>query len=77
MAQILNDWPGSDTGVRSYPWDEWMDGKVRLLLKGEDYTCTTQAMRSQVGMKAKALGITYRTKSATDPEGLYVETILV
>jgi hypothetical protein len=36
LARKLKEFPGGPTRGR-YPWDQWLDGSVWLLRKGEDY----------------------------------------
>ena len=38
MAKVLDQLPSACAGrATSYPWHEWMDGKARKLVKGEDF----------------------------------------
>lgn len=75
MARTRKTWPTeTGEGRRSYPWTEWLDGSIWFLEAGRDYTCSTTAMRSQVGMRCNAAGLEYRTHRAADGSGLYVQT---
>ncbi len=39
-----------------YPWENWLDGRVWLLVESKDFTCRPQSMRSQVRKAALAGG---------------------
>ena len=54
MAKKLKELPA---GTRSrYPWDDWFDGEVWELTEGEDYTVSTDNMRTAVHSAAKTRG---------------------
>jgi hypothetical protein len=38
---------------RTYPWDEWLNGKAWELRRGEDYEVSTPAFRSAARQAAK------------------------
>lgn len=39
-----------------YPWEEWGDGKFRVLKQGRDFDVSAQAMRTQIHNRAKREG---------------------
>ena len=53
-------------GTRRYPWDEWLNGEVWQLFKGEDYTSKTATILSNARIQAKRLGGSVRTRTLTD-----------
>ena len=52
-----------------YPWEEWLDGQVRLLRKGEQYTTSTETMRAVASNAAKKAGKRLRSKVTKDDDG--------
>jgi len=45
MAEVLKAMPKRKPRARRHPWDEWTDGQVRKIKRGQDYAGTTEAMR--------------------------------
>jgi hypothetical protein len=39
MAKILKEFPEGIVERGRYPWDEWLDGQIRLLKQGVDFKC--------------------------------------
>src|SRR3954470_19251585 len=66
MAQRLDQTP---PWVHRYPWDEWTDGSVWEIRRGEDYDVATENMRVNLHMKAEALLRKVRTKKVADKNG--------
>ena len=66
MAKILDETqaPTGRHGVR-YPWDEWLDGKPRELVPGEDFKIKSASMRVLVYQAAYKRGL----KVATEMHG--------
>lgn len=51
MAEVLDDF--QFTGGRgSYP-DEWFDGKIRKLVRGDDFTAKPTSLRQSLGRVAR------------------------
>lgn len=49
MAEKLNDFPRNNSGRPNiYPWDEWLDGSIWFIKKGEDYDSLTSTMRQGI-----------------------------
>lgn len=57
MATITSLEPIRSSTKARYPWTEWLDGKQRRLVKGEDYLCSTQSMQCYAYSKARERGI--------------------
>ena len=55
---------------RKYPWKEMLNGKTWLLVRGEDYTVTDEAMRSAAYMYARRKSLLVTTHSGE--QGIYV-----
>lgn len=68
MAKRLDAFPDGPTRDK-YPWDEWLDGSVWLLRKGEDYGITTPSMRAAASRAAKAAGKKVRSRIIKDDDG--------
>ncbi len=67
MARRINGFSGSGTtGKRTYPWVEWTDGSTWEIAQGEDYDVPTENMRTNLHMKAKAIGATVESHSFND-----------
>lgn len=63
MAQIIDsfDFPSDvSTGSRPrYPWGEWLDGQIRVLVKGTDFAAQVMNMTTSLKLQAK-----YRNRTA-------------
>jgi hypothetical protein len=46
------------TGRDLYPWDEWFDGQMRLLTRGEDFQTTAQTMCNSIAGAAQRRRVT-------------------
>jgi hypothetical protein len=66
MATTLETFPRLATQM--YPWDEWLDGRVWQLTRGEDYKSKTSTFMANARLQAKRRGGTLRT-SARDNAG--------
>ncbi len=62
MAKRLREFPGGPTRGK-YPWDQWLDGSVWQLQKGQDYDIGTPSMRAAASRAAKAAGKKVRTRA--------------
>jgi hypothetical protein len=70
MARRLKTFPDTrDPRTRRYPWNEWLDGSVWEIRRGEDYDVTTENMRVTLHMKADSRVIKVRTKKVHDQRG--------
>lgn len=61
MARKIEQFPLA-ASVR-YPWDEYLDGSIWELVRGEDYTAKTQTFLGNARSRAKRLGGTLRTRA--------------
>ncbi len=68
MPRQLDEFPKAKRRGK-YAWDEWLDGRVWLLRKGEDYTTTTPSMRASAAKAARGAGKRLRTRVTTDEDG--------
>lgn len=66
--EILDEFPDQKRGGK-YPWNEWLDGQVRMLRKGEQYETTTASMRAIASAAAKKAGKRLRSKEVKDENG--------
>lgn len=67
MARRLDSFP-APVGAR-YPWDEWLDGSVWELVRGDDFSSRTSTLRANAQIQAKKRGGRVRSKSAKVPDG--------
>jgi hypothetical protein len=63
MAEIISEFPGR--GGTAYPWDEWLDGQVRVLTPGEDFS-NVVSVRASFYAAAKVRGLKGRTRVTRD-----------
>lgn len=56
------------TGNTKYPWDQWTNGKAWLLVRGEDFTCGVESLRSAIHQYATRhdLSVVTRKPSPAD-----------
>ena len=59
MATVLDEAlePRRKGPKPKYPWDEWLDGRTRLLTPGEDFDVKTSTMRAMVYQQAYKRGM--------------------
>jgi hypothetical protein len=65
MAEIVSDSVWAETvrkSVSKYPWDEWFDGKTRILVQGEDFTVTPASIRNTITVNAFRRRVAIRTR---------------
>jgi hypothetical protein len=66
MAEIVSDSAWAETtrkSVSKYPWDEWFDGKTRILVQGEDFTVTPASIRNTISVNAFRRRVKVRTRT--------------
>jgi len=68
MAEIVEDavWGSSRRSVSRYPWEEWCDGKTRVLIRGEDFSCTVKGMQNTVNVHSFRTATVIRTRVLDD-----------
>jgi len=69
-AKILSELPQIRRGValeRTYPWEEWTDGRVYLITKGEDFAVTIPSMQSTLRQWAQRHGLKVQVRRLFDP----------
>lgn len=63
MAEILNEEPNWHSSRKGrYPWDEWFDGRVWHLKKGEDFQVASGAFRAAAANAAKSRHLNLKAK---------------
>jgi hypothetical protein len=60
MARQLESFPAPST--RQYPWEEWLDGGVWELSRGEDFSAKPATLISNARSQAKRRGGNLRTR---------------
>jgi hypothetical protein len=67
MSEVLKDDYQFVRGeMASYPYDEWLDGAVRRLRRGEDFSASIAALRSSVQQTARKRGGRCKTRTEGD-----------
>lgn len=60
MARVINSVTWRDRGPLpkqlKYPWDEWCDGKIRILEHTVDFDCAATAIGSQFAARCRERG---------------------
>lgn len=70
MAKRLTTFPGGKPeSRRQYPWQDWADGSVWEIRRGDDYDVSTENMRVNLHMKADSLLRKVRTQKVRDQQG--------
>jgi hypothetical protein len=74
MAKQLDEFPRQKRRGK-YPWEEWLNGHVWLLRKGEDYETSSSSMRAIAASAAKSAGKRLRTQVSRDDDD--TETLVI
>lgn len=71
MAKILTEMPKKEGVGRTaiYPYDEWLDGQIRQLEVGEDFTAKPTSVITSVRSQAEKRGMKLRSRFAHDDKG--------
>ena len=67
MARIIDEFP-AEWRRRRYPWQEWLDGKPRILTLGEDFTVSLVAMQRHFVRTAKQRALQGNTRIISPTE---------
>ena len=67
MARIIEEFP-PEWRARRYPWQEWLDGKPRVLTQGEDFTVSLVAMQRHFVRMARERGLQGYTRVISPTE---------
>ena len=62
MGEILDEFSFVGGPRGKYPWDEWLDGRIHRLQRGEDFEPSAQTFRGPCHFAAKQRGGQVRTK---------------
>lgn len=73
MARELDSFPEVRRGI--YPWDTWLDGKVRELHQGTDYQRATKSFRSAAQQAARVRGGSVKTAVIDGGTGLALQFV--
>lgn len=55
MAKVLPKFPPHNNA--KYPWDEWLDGQLWQVKRGEDYAPPAEVFRSYIHRVARERGL--------------------
>ncbi len=67
MAEILDDYDFHKKprgAPYKYPWEEWMDGQVRKIIKGEDFTTPVTSMQTLLRTRGRAISRSKKVRTA-------------
>ena len=64
--EILEEGNANWHPYKRYNWDAWMDGKVRVATKGEDFVCETDSFQLQLQMQGRKRGVKVKTRKVRD-----------
>ena len=67
MARQLKDFNFPEP--TAYDWDRWTNGKAWEIVQGEDYSVSTESMRTNLYDKARQLGRSVRTQAISAEDG--------
>jgi hypothetical protein len=70
---MVEEMPGYGQRGSKYPWDEWLNGKVWLLVPGTDFDLSITSMQSSVTNAARSRGIKITMRKRE--EGLYIQAV--
>jgi len=78
MAQLLTEWPTARSRSEGHNWDEWFDGKMRILTQNEDFATEPASFRSSAYQAAKRRdGIKVRVHSYPDGRRVAIQSYCV
>ena len=66
MAEVLEDFDFTRSGRGQHPWDEWFNGKVWKLTRGEDFQGATKNFRITAYTAAKERNLKIQTRILND-----------
>ena len=60
----------------SYPWAEWLDGQIRQLTQGEDFSCKVSSLRLQAHKQmAGNKDMMVRTNTLPDGKSIILQAV--
>jgi hypothetical protein len=78
MAEILReyDWTRASAHIenarsRAYPWEEWLDGQIRKLTRGDDFDGPSMSVERVIRTSANRRGI--RVRIRVEGESIYLQ----
>lgn len=82
MATEMPHHSWDDYGLRrpkkiwnKYPWEEWLNGHMWLLIQGEDYDTDTETFQNYVYQYASRHNIIVKTQQNEERTGLYIKAV--
>lgn len=76
MAKILAEMPRKRAGAGRkaiYPYDEWLDGQIRQLEGGKDFTSKPSSVLALIRQTAESRGMRLRTRFANDGKDVVIQ----
>lgn len=73
MAEVIEQFPSEQRrATRRYPWDDWADGRIWKLRRGEDFDANPDQFRNRLYSQAKKRGLEARTSKTVEEDGTEV-----
>jgi hypothetical protein len=72
MAEVLDTFNFTRSNDDGFPWDEWTNGQIWRIKRGEDFTTSVDAMRQRIRRKEKDLKAVKMVKTALAGEDAIV-----
>ena len=66
MAELLTEFDFRKSSHDGYPWDDWLNGQIWKLKKGEDFHAKSRSMVCNARVRAKKSGKQLRTATFDD-----------
>jgi hypothetical protein len=76
VAKVVEDFDWGIPGrPAKYPWDEWLDGRIWVLRRGEDFACDVETIRSGAKKRLRKKGMTIRTRIHEEGDVLVMQVV--
>jgi hypothetical protein len=62
VARMLDEFPDAQERTEKYPWDQWGNGSVWEIVKGDDFKTELSSMRQTIAKSARKRGMSARTR---------------
>lgn len=73
MSEVVKEFEGKRGRPPVYPWEDWMDGEIHKLYKGEDFNGEAKSFRVSAHRTAKSYGLKVHTEIVDDGEAILIE----
>jgi hypothetical protein len=76
VAEVVDELPGTRGRLgrpSTYPWDEWLDGRVWKLTRGEDFPSKPRYFGNMAQVSGSRRGVKVETR--VDGDDLYIRAL--